>query len=163
METWKYGYQLEYPFTWLFAQTRKTELNRGKIMQLKNAWLGRDGSGKINPGSGTADLNSAQYTPAGASAIYTEGWTPARVMAQAAIECPEQKWLNRCAPSKGKPWTDRFIEKKILLDILSLAVNERTERANIKSANLFWDGTFYISPAAYKADFLYGNVADAFF
>ncbi|MDQ0204355.1 hypothetical protein [Pectinatus haikarae] len=75
MSTWKYGYQLDYPFTWLFAQNRKTELRRGKIAQLKNKWLGRDSDGKVKIGSGTAHLNSAQFTPDGASDIYAEGWT----------------------------------------------------------------------------------------
>lgn len=76
MSTWKYGYQLDSPFQWLFAQNRKTEIARGKIEQLKNKWLGRNVDGNIVNGSGTADLNSAQYTPGGASKIYTEGWTP---------------------------------------------------------------------------------------
>ena len=76
MSTWKYGYQLDYPFEWLFAQNRQTEISRGKIEQLKNEWLGRDADGEIIEGSGTANLNSEQFTPHGASEIYTEGWTP---------------------------------------------------------------------------------------
>ena len=76
MSTWKYGYQLDSPFQWLFAQNRMTEIARGKIEQLKNKWLGRNVDGDIVNGSGTTDLNSAQYTPGGASKIYTEGWTP---------------------------------------------------------------------------------------
>jgi len=75
MSTWKYGYQLDNPLKWLFAQNRQTEMQRGKIEQLKNKWIGRDKDGNILKGSGTAGLNSAQYTPDGASKIYTEGWT----------------------------------------------------------------------------------------
>ncbi|HOV93294.1 MAG TPA: hypothetical protein PLT87_00240 [Spirochaetales bacterium] len=73
MSTWKYAYQLDYPFEWLFAQNRQTEVARGKIEQLKNMRIGRDPSGKILPGSGTAYLNSAQSTPNGASDVYVEG------------------------------------------------------------------------------------------
>lgn len=51
-------------------------MRRDKIEQLKNDWLGRDSNGKIRSGSGTAHLNSAQFTPHGASKIYIEGWTP---------------------------------------------------------------------------------------
>jgi Predicted peptidase len=76
MSTWKYGYQLDYPFQWLFAQNRKAEAARGKIEQLANEWLGRDANGNVVAGSGTAHLNSAQYTPDGESSVYAEGWTP---------------------------------------------------------------------------------------
>jgi len=86
MSTWKYGYQLDYPFTWLFKQNRKTELKRGKIEQLKNTWLGRDTDGEIKAGSGTANMNSAQFTPDGASDIYVEGWTQESVNAKAKDE-----------------------------------------------------------------------------
>lgn len=79
MSTWKYGYQLDNPLEWLFAQRRSTEMKRGKLEQLKRPWLGRDAAGKILPGSGTAGLNSAQYTPEGASPVYKEGWTPESV------------------------------------------------------------------------------------
>jgi predicted peptidase len=79
MSTWKYGYQLDNPFKWLFAQNRQSEMKRGKIEQLKNKWLGRDKDGNILKGSGTAGLNSAQFTPGGASKVFTEGWTPASV------------------------------------------------------------------------------------
>ncbi|MCR5196558.1 MAG: hypothetical protein K6D38_09570 [Pseudobutyrivibrio sp.] len=76
MQTWKYGYQLTYPFEWLFSQSRQTEVEREKLTQLNNEWLGRDEDNKVIFGSGTAGLNSAQFTPGGASEIYTEGWTP---------------------------------------------------------------------------------------
>ncbi len=76
MATWKYGYQLDYPFEWLFSQNRATEEARGKLTKLGNEWLGRDESGVIVSGSGTAGLNSAQYTPRGASEAFVEGWTP---------------------------------------------------------------------------------------
>ena len=79
MSTWKYGYQLNYPFQWLFAQSRKTEEERGKVEALKNDWLGRDEEGNILPDSGTAGLNSAQFTPGGSSDVYVEGWTPVSV------------------------------------------------------------------------------------
>ncbi len=75
MSTWKYGYRLTTPFTWLYAQTRESEMRRGKLEQLKNPWLGRNADGTIKEGSGTAQLNSAQYTPHGASDVFTEGWT----------------------------------------------------------------------------------------
>jgi hypothetical protein len=75
MSTWKYGYSLEAPFRWLYSQTRESEIRRGKIAQLKNAWLGRDGDGNVRNGSGTANLNSAQFTPHGSDPIFTEGWT----------------------------------------------------------------------------------------
>ena len=74
MSTWKYAYNLDTPFEWLFAQNRQTAINRGKLQQLKAPWLGRDGNGKIKKGSGTAGLNSAQFTPSGASKVFVEGW-----------------------------------------------------------------------------------------
>ena len=83
MSTWKYGYQLEAPLAWLFEQRRETAQRRGKIEQLKQPWLGRDEAGQIRSNSGTQGLNSAQFTPWGASEIYTEGWTPASVQKEA--------------------------------------------------------------------------------
>ena len=79
MSTWKYGYRLDYPFEWLFEQTRESELARGKLEQLKNPWLGRDEEGHIVEGSGTNGMNSAQFTPGGASSVYVENWTPETV------------------------------------------------------------------------------------
>ena len=76
MSTWKYGYQLDYPYEWLFAQNRKSEISRGKVEQLKNKWLGRYENGVIRAGSGTANFNTAQYTPHGKSDIFVENWTP---------------------------------------------------------------------------------------
>ena len=75
MSTWKYGYRLEVPFRWLYSQTRNSEIKRGKIDQLKNQWLGRDKNGKVRGDSGTANLNSAQFTPHGPDPVFTEGWT----------------------------------------------------------------------------------------
>ena len=49
-------------------------MKRGKLQQLKAPWLGRDANGKIKKGSGTAGLNSAQFTPSGASNVFVEGW-----------------------------------------------------------------------------------------
>ncbi|MBR1813168.1 MAG: SEL1-like repeat protein [Lachnospiraceae bacterium] len=89
MSTWKYGYQLDYPFEWLFAQTRETEEARGKLEQLKNDWLGRDEEGKILEGSGTNGLNAAQYTPGGANANFTEGWTPVGAVQKMIDTLPE--------------------------------------------------------------------------
>lgn len=88
MSTWKYAYQLDYPFQWLFAQRRQTELSRGKIETLKNSWRGRDAQGHILAGSGTAELNSAQYTPHGESDLYREGWTPVSVTNQLINQLP---------------------------------------------------------------------------
>lgn len=90
MSTWKYGYQLDYPLEWLFAQTRETEEARGKLEQLKNDWLGRDENGNILEGSGTTGLNAAQYTPGGPNPAYAEGWTPVSAT-QALIDAlPEE-------------------------------------------------------------------------
>lgn len=90
MSTWKYGYQLDYPLEWLFAQTREAETARGKLEQLKNDWLGRDENGNILAGSGTTGLNAAQYTPGGPNPAYTEGWTPVSAT-QALIDAlPEE-------------------------------------------------------------------------
>ena len=75
MSTWKYGYCLEAPFRWLYSQTRDSEIKRGKIAQLRNQWLGRDADGRIRSGSGTTNLNSAQFTPHGPDPVFTEGWT----------------------------------------------------------------------------------------
>ncbi|MGN0282729.1 MAG: peptidase [Prevotella sp.] len=82
MSTWKYGYQLEAPFDWLFAQRRSTAAARGKLELLKNEWLGRDNDGNVIAGSGTKGLNSAQFTPSGPSTLYAEGWTPLSVTLQ---------------------------------------------------------------------------------
>lgn len=79
MATWKYAYQLDAPFEWLFAQRRTDAITRGKVEQLKNPWLGRDVQGRIRKGSGTAGLNSAQMTPRGGSGAFVEGWTPKAV------------------------------------------------------------------------------------
>lgn len=79
MSTWKYGYRLDYAFDWLFNQTREDEEARGKLEQLNNEWLGRDDNGTIIEGSGTAGMNSAQFTTGGASDVYVENWTPETV------------------------------------------------------------------------------------
>lgn len=79
MSTWKYGYQLDANFDWLFKQNRQSELARGKVTQLSNEWLGRDAEGNILEGSGTKNLNSAQYTPFSVAKDFVEGWTPASV------------------------------------------------------------------------------------
>lgn len=79
MSTWKYVYRLDFAFEWLFNQRRDTETAREKLEQLKNPWLGRDASGQLLEGSGTAGMNSAQFTTGGASDVYVEGWTPESV------------------------------------------------------------------------------------
>ena len=79
MSTWKYGYRLDFAFEWLFNQRRDTETAREKLEQLKNPWQGRDASGQLLEGSGTAGMNSAQFTTGGASDVYVEGWTPESV------------------------------------------------------------------------------------
>lgn len=94
MSTWQYGYQLEAPFDWLFAQRRSTAMARAKLEQLKNEWLGRDQEGHVVAGSGTKGLNSAQFTPSGSSVHYAEGWTPLSVTQQlmeAAATATEDK------------------------------------------------------------------------
>ena len=75
MSTWKYGYRLTTPFAWLYRQTRESEMKRGKLEQLAHSWLGRNADGSIKEGSGTEGLNSAQFTPSGASERFGEGWT----------------------------------------------------------------------------------------
>ena len=52
------------------------EIRRGKLGKLKNPWLGRDANGKVRDGSGTAGLNSAQFTPHGPDPAFGEGWKP---------------------------------------------------------------------------------------
>ena len=84
MSTWKYGYRLDFAFEWLFSQRRDTEMTRAKLEQLKNPYLGRDTSGQLLEGSGTAGMNSAQFTTGGPSEIYVEGWTPESVESNAA-------------------------------------------------------------------------------
>ena len=76
MSTWKYAYRVDFALEWLFRQNRSASLRRGRLPQLKNPWLGRDENGAIRPHSGTAGLNSAQFTPRGPSRFFGEGWTP---------------------------------------------------------------------------------------
>ena len=80
MSTWKYAYRVDFALEWLFRQDRSSTLRRGKLKQMKNPWLGRDDTGTIRNGSGTAGLNSAQFTPRGSSRHYDEGWTPVSVV-----------------------------------------------------------------------------------
>ena len=97
MSTWKYGYQVDYPFEWLFEQRRETAQARGKVEQLKNKWLGRDKDGNIKKGSGTAGLNTAQYTPTGKSDTYIENWKPYDVVSKLISDIPnaEKIVLNK--------------------------------------------------------------------
>ena len=88
MSTWKYGYQIDYPFEWLFEQRRETAQARGKVEQLKNKWIGRDKNGNIKKGSGTAGLNTAQYTPNGKSDTYIEDWKPYVIVSKLISDIP---------------------------------------------------------------------------
>lgn len=92
LSTWKYGYQLDAPFEWLFAQRRQTAEARGKVEGLNRPWLGRDADGNIKEGSGTKGLNSAQFTPGGISEYFKEGWT-----AEDALKAPKEQ------PRRGGP------------------------------------------------------------
>ena len=78
MSTWKYAYNLNYTYTWLFQQNRQTELARGKVKSLNDEYQGRDSSGKLIA-AGTRHMNSAQFTPHGADPAFTEGWTPEKI------------------------------------------------------------------------------------
>ena len=86
MATWKYGYRLHEPFRWLYSRRRDEEGRRGKLGKLKNPWLGRDANGKVRDGSGTAGLNSAQFTPHGPDPAFGEGWKP---MPGLSRRCPQ--------------------------------------------------------------------------
>lgn len=97
MSTWKYGYQLDAPFEWLFAQRRETAQARGKVEGLNRPWLGRDADGNILPGSGTKGLNSAQFTPNGISKYFVEGWT-----AEDAAKAPKEQPRMGGGPGGGQ-------------------------------------------------------------
>ena len=116
MSTWKYGYQLDYCFEWLYEQNRQTAMKRSKVSQLKNEWLGRDAKGKIKTGSGTAHLNTAQYTPNGPDPIFLEGWTPvsATIRMIDAIPAPDQAIKpqgNQGGPSRKVMTRNDYIEQ----------------------------------------------------
>jgi len=98
MSTWKYGYQLDAPFEWLFAQRRQTAQARGKVEGLNRPWLGRDKNGNIKEGSGTKGLNSAQFTPNGTSKYFEEGWT-----AEDALKAPKEEPRMGGGPRQGGP------------------------------------------------------------
>ncbi|MZI95035.1 peptidase [Vibrio sp. CAIM 722] len=95
MSTWKYAYQLDYPFQWLFSQRRQSEQERKKITQLSRPWLGRDVQGNIQKGSGTAQLNSTQFTPHGASSVFVEGWTPVSAFNAMLNQLPAANQITR--------------------------------------------------------------------
>ena len=103
MSTWKYGYQVTYPFKWLYAQTRQTEMQRGKMESLKRPWLGREANGKVRKGSGTNRLNSAQFTPDGPDTIFSEGWTPVSATIRMIDAIPsEEKTENSNGNQRGR-------------------------------------------------------------
>ncbi len=126
MSTWKYGYQVFYPFRWLYAQTRQTEILREKMEGLRNPWLGRDADGKVRKGSGTYRLNSAQFTPNGADVIYSENWTPvsATIKMIDAIPAEEQAVdtsQERRGPGRSQSRTDMIEQAKTAYDKLTNA------------------------------------------
>ena len=112
MSTWKYGYQLDYCFDWLYSQNRQTAMQRGKVKQLNREWLGRDASGKIKAGSGTRHLNSAQFTPGGSDDIFTEGWTPvsATIRMFKAIPAEENTQATQQGPNR-QPSRQELIDR----------------------------------------------------
>ena len=112
MSTWKYGYQLDYPFEWLFAQTRQTEQARGKLTQLLNPWLGRDENGQILAGSGTAGMNSAQFDTSGTSRTYTENWTPVSVVNAAIEALPEDGSADESSLASIRTMWDLLTEEE---------------------------------------------------
>ena len=131
MSTWKYGYQIDYPFEWLFEQRRETAQARGKVEQLKNKWLGRDKNGNIKKGSGTAELNTAQYTPNGKSDIYTEDWKPYIIVSKLISDIPnaEKIVLNK---RTGEKYT-----KKSYLEMVRKLYNllSKEEKTKVKNYN----------------------------
>ena len=95
MSTWKYAYALDYSFEWLFSQSRETANARGKIEELNKPWLGLNEDGSLKEGTGTVGLNSAQFTPNGASTVFTEGWTKVSVLVNYIDSLQEDaEWLN---------------------------------------------------------------------
>ena len=130
MSTWKYGYQIDYPFEWLFEQRRETAQARGKVEQLKNKWLGRDKDGNIKKGSGTAGLNTAQYTPTRKSDTYIENWKPYDVVSKLISDIPnaEKIVLNK---RTGKYTKKSYVEMvRKLYNLLSK--EEKTKVKNYK-------------------------------
>ena len=131
MSTWKYGYQIDYPFEWLFEQRRETAQARGKVEQLKNKWLGRDKDGNIKKGSGTAGLNTAQYTPTGKSDTYIENWKPYDVVSKLISDIPnaEKIVLNK---RTGETYTKKSYVEMVrkLYNLLS-----KEEKTKVKNYN----------------------------
>ena len=131
MSTWKYGYQVDYPFEWLFEQRRETAQARGKVEQLKNKWLGRDKDGNIKKGSGTAGLNTAQYTPTGKSDTYIENWKPYDVVSKLISDIPnaEKIVLNK---RTGETYTKKSYVEMIrkLYNLLSKEDKKKVKNYN---------------------------------
>ena len=133
MSTWKYGYQLDYCFDWLYAQNRSTEMQREKVKQLRNEWLGRDSRGKIRAGSGTNHLNSGQYTPGGADAIYGEGWTPVSATIKLIDAIPETEIVqteDQRGPNRRLSREEQIEQAKAAYNKLS--ENEKEQVTNAK-------------------------------
>ena len=131
MSTWKYGYQIDYPFEWLFEQRRETAQARGKVKQLNNSWLGRDKDGNIKKGSGTAGLNTAQYTPNGKSDIYTEDWKPYIIVSKLISDIPnaEKIVLNK---RTGEKYTKKSYVEMVRKLYNLLSKEEKTKVKNYK-------------------------------
>ena len=131
MSTWKYGYQVDYPFEWLFEQRRETAQARGKVEQLKSKWLGRDKDGNIKKGSGTAGLNTAQYTPNGKSDIYTEDWKPYIIVSKLISDIPnaEKIVLNK---RTGEKYTKKSYVEMVRKLYNLLSKEEKTKVKNYK-------------------------------
>ena len=131
MSTWKYGYQVDYPFEWLFEQRRETAQARGKVEQLKNKWLGRDKDGNIKKGSGTAGLNTAQYTPTRKSDTYIENWKPYDVVSKLISDIPnaEKIVLNK---RTGETYTKKSYVEMIrkLYNLLSKEDKKKVKNYN---------------------------------
>lgn len=131
MSTWKYGYQLDYCFDWLYAQNRSTEMQREKVKQLRNEWLGRDSRGKIRAGSGTNHLNSGQYTPGGADAIYEEGWTPVSATIRLIDAIPETETVQ----PEGQRGPNRRLSRAEQIEQAKAAYNKLSENEKEQVTN----------------------------
>lgn len=133
MSTWKYGYQVFYPFQWLYAQTRQTEMQRGKIENLKRPWLGRDANGKVLNGSGTNHLNSAQFTPSGPDTIFSEGWTPVSATISMIDAIPQAEPSS--GTSQGRRGPGRRMSRQDLIEQAQSAYDKLSSAEKSQVAN----------------------------
>lgn len=98
MATWIYSHGVSAHYEWLLTQTRESEMERGKIAQMANAWAAETDEAKIAAkqtedrmigtedyfavpaeGAGTAGYNTCWYANHGESAMEGRepGWLPA--------------------------------------------------------------------------------------